>query len=113
MRATHPDAVTLEDAVKPMPTAGSMACVALLAATASGAVVPLDIRGVQPGPVTVTAAEDAVVVTWPDETGRLWHATFSLDPETPLIRSVALGDTVIVSNARPYYQGETGTRRGG
>jgi hypothetical protein len=63
--------------------------------------------------VTVTDAEDAVVVTWPDETGRLWHATFSLDPETPLIRSVALGDTVIVSNARPYYQGKTGTRRGG
>ena len=61
----------------------------------------------------VTDAEDAVTVTWPDETGRLWRATFSLDPETPLIRSIAVGDAVIVSGARPYYQGETGTRRGG
>ena len=93
--------------------AGSLACVTLLAATASGAVVPLDLQGIRPGPVVVTDAEDAVTVTWPDETGRLWRATFSLDPETPLIRSIAVGDAVIVSGARPYYQGETGTRRGG
>ncbi len=83
------------------------------ASTAAGAVVPLDTRGVQPGPVTVLETEDAVVVAWSDETGQPWRATFSLDPETPLIRSVEAGDTLIVSNARPYYQGETGTRQRG
>lgn len=91
------------------------ACLAVAGAatTAAAAVVPLDTSGVQPGPVTVVETDDAVVVGWPDETGQPWRATFSLDPETPLIRSIEASDAVIVSNARPYYQGETGTRRRG
>ncbi len=87
--------------------------VLLVACTAAGATVPLDTNGVRPGPVTVTEQGDTVAVDWPDETGRPWRATFSLDPERPLIQSIAVNGAPIVSNARPYYRGETGTRRRG
>ena len=85
----------------------------ITAPAAQGATVPFDMREVQPGPVTVAETDDSVVVTWPDEAGQTWRATFSLDPETPLIRSIAADGRVVVANARPYYQGETGTRRRG
>ena len=78
-----------------------------------GATVPLNMRDVRPGPATVTAVEDGVEVVWPDETGREWSATFSLDPDRPLIESIAVGDAVVVSGVRPFYQAETGTRRRG
>ncbi len=80
---------------------------------ALGATVPLDMREVRPGPATVTAVEEGVEVVWPDETGREWRATFSLDPDRPLIESIAVGDAVVVSQVRPFYQAETGTRRRG
>ena len=86
---------------------------ALAGEAALGQAVPLDVRGVRPGPAAVIAVEDGVVVEWPDETGREWHATFSLDPDRPLIASIAAGDAVVVSAVRPFYQVETGTRRRG
>ncbi len=97
-----------------LPSAASLLIPALMfAGTVAGQAVPLDLSEVRPGPVTVTQAEDFVVVVWPDETGRDWQATFSLNPRAPLIQSIAVGEAVVVSDARPFYQGETGTRRGG
>ena len=83
------------------------------ASRSDAAAVPIDLRAVQPGPVSVEAEGAAVAVAWPDETGRIWTATFSLDPERPLITSIAVGDAVVVSAAQPIYRGETGIRRRG
>ena len=91
----------------------SLAVAMTVAKTASGAAVPLDMSEVRPGPVTVTETEDSVAVAWPDDTGRTWRATFSLEPDEPLIREIVVGSTTIVAKVRPYYDGETGTRRGG
>ena len=75
--------------------------------------VPLDLTSVQPGPITVLRRDDSVIVSWPDETGRAWHATFSLNPAQPLIMSIGPDGEPVVRGARPFYQGETGKRRGG
>ena len=99
--------------MKPRSAVSSLILVLLLAGTAAGQGVPLDLGDTRPGPVTVTEADQAVIVVWPDETGRDWRATFSLDPREPLIQSITVGETVVVSDVRPLYQGETGTRRGG
>jgi hypothetical protein len=75
--------------------------------------VPIDLSGVRPGPVSVARTESSVTVAWPDETGRIWRAAFSLDPAQPLVTAVGPDGEPVVRNARPFYQGETGTRRGG
>jgi hypothetical protein len=75
--------------------------------------VPVDTTGVRPGAVTVAAADNALTVTWPDETLRMWRATFSLDASRPLITSIVASGSPVVSDARPFYTGETGKRRGG
>jgi hypothetical protein len=75
--------------------------------------VPLDLTGVQPGPIGVARRDDSVIVTWPDETGRTWRAAFSLNPKQPLITSIGAEGEPVLRDARPYYQGETGKRRGG
>ena len=85
----------------------------LLPQAAAAATVPLDISGVRPGPIGVVRAEETVAISWPDETGREWRAVFSLDPAKPLIVSIGTGTDAIVRDARPFYQGETGKRRGG
>ena len=85
----------------------------LLPRPAAAASVPLDLTRVRPGPVAVTRADDAVTVTWPDETGRAWRATFSLDPAQPLVTFIGADADAVVRGARPFYQGETGKRRGG
>jgi hypothetical protein len=85
----------------------------LIPLPAAAVSVPLDLTGVRPGPITITRAEDSVTVSWPDETGRVWRATFSLDPAQPLITSITAGSDPVVRSARPFYQGETGKRRGG
>jgi hypothetical protein len=54
-----------------------------------------------------------VSVTWSDETAQTWRATFSLDPSSPLITSIGTGPAPVISDARPFYRGETGKRRGG
>ena len=59
----------------------SLGLVLALAGPAAGQVVPVDLEGVQPGPVAVSQADEAVIVTWPDETGRVWQASFSLDSD--------------------------------
>src|SRR5690349_6538052 len=76
--------------------------------------IPLDLSGLRAGPITVVRDENALTVGWPDETGRTWRAVFSLDPEKPLIASIGPdGGNALIRNARPFYQGETGKRRGG
>ena len=90
-----------------------LAALILLPRPAAAASVPLDLTRVRPGPVAVTRADDSVTVTWPDETGRGWRATFSLDPTQPLVTFIGAGADAVVRGARPFYQGETGKRRGG
>ena len=75
--------------------------------------VPLDLSGVRPGPISVVRSEASVTVAWPDETARIWRATFSLDPAQPLITAIGPDGEPVVRAARPFYQGETGKRRGG
>ena len=76
-------------------------------------VVPLDVSGVQTGPVVTEQQGNTLIVRWPDETSRLWTAEFSLDPAHPLITAIRVGDKTIVERARPLYWCETGKRRGG
>ena len=85
----------------------------LAAEVALGQAVPLDVRDLRPGPVEVTADEDGLTVEWPDATDRDWRATFSLDPDRPLIESISVDGVAVVSAVRPFYQVETGTRRRG
>ena len=47
----------------------ALALVLAFAGPAAGQVVPLNLQGVRPGPVTVSRTDDAVSVTWPDEAG--------------------------------------------
>ena len=61
----------------------------------------------------VSSGHDTVTVSWPDDAGSTWRATFSLDPAQPLVTSIAAGGDPVVRSARPFYQGETGKRRGG
>ena len=93
------------------------ACVGFAALLVGEAVlgqgVSLDVSDLRPGPVEVTAAEDGVTVEWPDAADRDWRATFSLDPDRPLIESIAVDGAAVVSGVRPFYQVETGTRRRG
>jgi hypothetical protein len=86
---------------------------ALLSAQAPAVPIALDLTGVRGGPIGVTRAEGSVTVSWPDETGRAWRATFALDPTQPLITAIGPDGQPVVRGARPFYQGETGKRRGG
>src|SRR5262249_29836681 len=73
----------------------------------------LDLTGVRPGAGAVSRRGNAPVGTWPDERSRTWRATFSLDPAQPIITSIAADGAPVIRGARPFYQGETGKRRGG
>ena len=76
--------------------------------------VPVDLTAVRPGPILVARDGNALNVTWPDETARVWRATFSLDPAQPLVTSIGPDAApVVLGGARPFYRGETGKRRGG
>jgi hypothetical protein len=75
--------------------------------------VPLDLTRVRSGPIGVVRNDNSVSLTWPDETARLWRATFSLDPAQPLITAIGPDREPVVRSARPFYRGETGKRRGG
>jgi hypothetical protein len=85
----------------------------LIPRSAAAQAVSRDMTGLRPGPIAVVATDNALSVTWPDEAARSWRATFSLDPSKPLITSIGVGSTPIISDARPSYRGETGKRRGG
>jgi len=84
----------------------------LIPMVSMAAIVPADISGVRPGPVTVIASADTLTVRWPDEASRIWTAVFSLDSEKPLITTIGLDATAIVRNAWPQYWASTGKRRG-
>jgi hypothetical protein len=92
---------------------GSLCALLLCPRVLPGQTVAIDTTEVRPGPVTVTAAGNAVTVSWPDETSRTWRATFSLDPSRPLITSIAAAGPPVITDARPFYRGETAKRRGG
>jgi hypothetical protein len=85
----------------------------LIPALSSAQTVTFDSSEVRPGPVAVTSTATTITVTWPDETSRTWTATFSLEPNRPLIASVGVGATPVITEARAFYRGETGKRRGG
>ena len=75
-------------------------------------ILPADISGVRPGPITVSASAETLTVRWPDESSRTWTAEFSLDSEKPLITKIGVGTTEVVRNAYPQYWATTGKRRG-
>src|SRR5918994_2988541 len=75
--------------------------------------ITLDTSDLRTGPVTVTSANNAVTVAWTDEASKAWRATFSLDPARPLLTEISAGASPVVSEARAFYRGETGKRRGG
>ena len=93
--------------------AGILSLVALCAAGRARAAVPIDLSGVRPGPVTVTASEQAATIHWSDERNRQWTAEFSLDPKAPLITAISVNGAAVIERARPFYQCTTGKRRGG
>ncbi len=90
-----------------------LAVLAFIPLQAPAVSVPLDLTAVRAGPITVVRTADSLSVAWPDETARVWRATFSLNPAQPLITSIAADGEAVVRSARPFYQGETGKRRGG
>ena len=96
-----------------MKTSTLILAFALVPTLAAAQAITLDTSELRPGPVTVTSAGDAVTVAWSDDASRAWRATFSLDPARALITSIAAGPTAVVTDARPFYQGETSKRRGG
>ena len=83
------------------------------AALAHAAVVPFEMAGPGPGSIQVSPAADSVSVAWKDKAGRPCSAVFSLDPATPLIRSIDVNGRTVVSRAAPVYRASTGKRRGG
>jgi hypothetical protein len=85
----------------------------LVPPSSSAQSITLDTTGLRPGPIAVASSDNSVTVTWADEAAQTWRATFSLDPSRPLISSIAAASGPVVSQARPFYRGETGKRRGG
>ena len=86
----------------------------MLVALSAGAVaVPVDLDAYREGPVRAAVEDEELRVAWQDEAGRDWQAVFPLDPEQPVIRSISTGDKTVIAGARPFYQAETGKRRGG
>lgn len=85
----------------------------LVTLSCCAATVPLDVKEVRPGPITLATSAASVTVHWKDEVDRSWTAEFSLDPKQPLIRSIAADGSVVVERARPFYQCVVGKRRGG
>ena len=67
------------------------------------ATVPVDISGVQRGPVMVSASAETLTVRWLDEASRGWTAEFSLNSDKPLITSISLSTTPVIQNAWPQY----------
>ncbi len=91
----------------------ALALLLLLAASAGGAAVPVDLENYHEGPVRAGVDGEDLHVAWQDETGRDWHAVFALEPGQHVIRSISTGGKRVIADARPFYQAETGTRRKG
>ncbi len=75
--------------------------------------ITADLTAVKPGPIAVTATDQALTVSWSDATSHKWQAVFFLDSTKPLVNSIAVDGREIVSRARPYFRIETGKRVGG
>ena len=73
----------------------------------------VDISGVRPGPITVTAAAGELEVHWTDAQSRSWTASFSTTAATPTINSITVGGKRVMERVQPFYRAETGKRRGG
>lgn len=86
---------------------------AALSAGLWAAPVPLDLSAVKAGPVSVASENDTAVVRWQDEGNRRWEAVFNLEPARPLIAAIRVDGKVVVQNAVPLYNCQTGKRRGG
>ena len=68
----------------------------------------------RPGPISVVRADDSVTVTLAGRDGRAPGARRSRSiPHSRSITSIGTGADAVVRGARPFYQGETGKRRGG
>jgi len=78
-----------------------------------GTAVPVDLSEYRAGDVAVEQNGETLVVDWRDEADIPWRAEFSLDPEKPLIASIAVGGKVVIASGRPFYQAETGKREKG
>jgi hypothetical protein len=91
----------------------ALALLPLIALSAAAATVPVDLDAYRDGPVRAAVQGERLRIDWQDETGKDWQALFSLDPEKPLIESVAAGGKPVLAGARPFYQAETGKRRKG
>ena len=87
--------------------------VLLISLSAIAATVPLDVKEVRPGPITLSSSAESVTVHWKDEAGHSWTADFSLDPKQALIRSIAADGSSVIERARPFYQCVIGKRKGG
>src|SRR5215469_13159452 len=85
----------------------------LTAASTFGAILPVDISGVRPGPISVTATSNSITVNWQDGASRPWSTEFSLDSTKPLITRISVSGKVVVDRANPVYRASTGKRRGG
>ncbi|HEY3835766.1 MAG TPA: hypothetical protein VGL72_04315, partial [Bryobacteraceae bacterium] len=77
------------------------------------AALSVDVSGVRPGPITVNPTASSVEVHWKDERSRSWTAAFSLNVPGPVIASVEVEGKRIIERGQPFYQAETGKRRGG
>ena len=92
----------------------ALALFPLVAALSAGAAaVPVDTEAYREGSVRATVDGETLEVSWTDEENKPWQALFSLDPETPLIDSIATGGGEVLANGRPFYRAETGKRRRG
>ncbi|MGH9722389.1 MAG: DUF4350 domain-containing protein [Bryobacteraceae bacterium] len=67
----------------------------------------------KPGPVTVAREGDLAIVRWQDAEKRSWEASFNLEPARPLIAAIRAGGKIVIQNAAPVYNSQTGKRRGG
>jgi hypothetical protein len=88
-------------------------CLILFASAVSAQDMTLDTSGVRPGAVQVHNVNGGFQVEWPDERGRMWTALFALDARKPLITSIGVGGTIVMTGGQPFYRAETGKRRGG
>jgi hypothetical protein len=76
---------------------------AIFAAQAQDSPPAPDVSAVRPGPARVETAPGVLTVSWPDEAGRPWQLTFSLDARPALIRSVSVAGKPVVESLSPVY----------
>ncbi len=86
---------------------------ALIIASASAQSILVDLSNLHSTPIAVSSSSTSLTVHWKDERSRSWQAIFALDPKQPLISAISIEGRTLIQRARPFYQCETGKRRGG